>query len=108
MHDPGEGPMRALFSTFILGAGLLTSAVASATYSITSEALKPSSPMQGQDVAFAVSVNSTRPATGMIVSLELFNSSNREMLQQDFYAQDFLAGQTRNYSWNYKIPATWK
>src|SRR5262249_9757307 len=64
------------------------------------------SPVSGGGTLTAVtSVQSGAAASGIIVDVNVYDGAGNRWAQQAYQGQDFTAGQTRSYTWNWTVPA---
>ncbi|HEV8675610.1 MAG TPA: Wzt carbohydrate-binding domain-containing protein [Methylomirabilota bacterium] len=59
----------------------------------------------GQMLAVNTSVTASAPASGIIVDIEIHDTAGK-VAQEAYPAQDFAAGQTRPYTWNWSVPTS--
>lgn len=99
--------MRSHFRIAILVAVLpfAFTATARAAFNTTAATATPATTSPGQAVTLATSVKSTAAANNMIVDLELYTSAGQQVGQTYYQGQNFTSGQTRPYSYSYKVPS---
>lgn len=94
-----------LLSSFASFASIIPSALA-AGFS-TSASLTPSSPVVAHVATLNVAVADTGAAqSGLIVDIELYNSSNQRVLQKFFENQNFATGESHGYAITWTPSAT--
>jgi hypothetical protein len=99
--------MRSHFRIALLVGALAFSfaATAQAAFNTTSATAAPATASPGQTVALSTSVKSSATANNMIIDLELYTSAGQKVGQSYYQGQNFTSGQTRPYSYSYKIPS---
>src|ERR1019366_9943731 len=80
-------------------------APAEASVQVKSASVLPATVSPGQTVNIQVSVQPSAAENDMLVDLELYNAAGTKVGQNYFQGQNFSAGQSVSYSWNYRVPA---
>lgn len=98
--------MRSHFRSALLFTALpfAFAATAQASFHTTSATATPATASPGQTVTLATSVQSSAVANNMIVDLEIYSAAGQKIGQTFFQGQNFLAAQTKPYTYSYKIP----
>lgn len=76
-----------------------------AAFQVTSASAVPATATPGQNVTLNASVLASGTANNMIVDLEIYNATGSRMAQTFYQSQNFAAGRTTPYTWNYTVPA---
>jgi hypothetical protein len=84
----------------------VTAPTATPTFTATVTAAKSPAPTQVPVVLTATVKDTGGAASGAIVDVEIVGPNGSRVLQQLFTGQDFTAGQTRTYTFNWTPPAT--
>ncbi len=76
------------------------------TFTIGTTSATPSSVAAGQSVSVATSLTAGSAASGIVVDLDVLDSSGAQVARGSFTAQTFAANQTSPYSWTWAVPST--
>ena len=99
-----QTPFASFFISTFLIITVCFARSAHAAFTLKSAAVTPNSISAGKTESVKVAISSSKAAVGMIVDLEIYNSSNVKVGNLHFFSQNFSAGQTRSYSWPYLAP----
>jgi hypothetical protein len=90
----------------LLGALLAVPAGAAPSFSVSSASVNPNPVAPGATATITIGVhNSGSLASGIIVDMEVYNSSNQKVFQQYTPGQTFGTGETRTYDYFWTVPA---
>ncbi len=76
-----------------------------AGFQVTSASAVPATTTPGQNVTLKASVQASVAANNMVVDFEIYNATGSRIAQTFYQGQNFAAGRTIPYTWNYTVPA---